>query len=156
MVVIMAPTTTGTISRPSRPPSNKSRAAALALLPSLGRRIWRPHRAPAAPLSPQRRRWLLASEDSSSGLSGPAPATKTSTFSCYNDDCAGTRSADCHLSGRAPMPATAEQAAPWLRGRRFSSWREEFDRLGYLIFERVLPQDHVGRDTRGADAASGA
>ena len=54
------------------------------------------------------------------------------------------------------MPATAEQAAPWLRGRRFSSWREEFDRLGYLIFERVLPQDHVGRDTRGADAASGA
>ena len=41
------------------------------------------------------------------------------------------------------MPATAEQAAPWLRGRRFSSWREEFERLGYLIFERVLPQDHV-------------
>ena len=41
------------------------------------------------------------------------------------------------------MSATAEQAAPWLQGRPFSSWREEFDRFGYLIFDRVLPQDRV-------------
>ena len=64
------------------------------------------------------------------------------------------------------MPATAEQAAPWLRGRRFSSWREEFDRLGYLIFERVLPQDrvaeiraalapHLARDLRGRNDFEG-
>jgi ectoine hydroxylase-related dioxygenase (phytanoyl-CoA dioxygenase family) len=39
--------------------------------------------------------------------------------------------------------ATEEQAAPWLRGRSFAAWREEFDRRGYLIFERVLPQDHI-------------
>src|SRR6202521_3895657 len=36
------------------------------------------------------------------------------------------------------MPTTAEQASPWLQGRSFASWREEFDRRGYLIFERVL------------------
>jgi len=42
------------------------------------------------------------------------------------------------------MATTAEkQAAPWLGGRSFASWREEFDRRGYLIFERVLPQDRV-------------
>ena len=42
------------------------------------------------------------------------------------------------------MATTAEeQAAPWLGGRSFASWREEFDRRGYLIFERVLAQDRV-------------
>ena len=41
------------------------------------------------------------------------------------------------------MAATAEQASPWLGGRSFASWREEFDRRGYLIFERVLPPDRV-------------
>ena len=42
------------------------------------------------------------------------------------------------------MPtATIEQASPWLRGRTFASWREEFDRRGYLVFERVLPADRV-------------
>ena len=42
------------------------------------------------------------------------------------------------------MAATSvEQAAPWLGARSFASWREEFDRRGYLIFERVLLQDCV-------------
>src|SRR5437899_10224225 len=41
------------------------------------------------------------------------------------------------------MAATAEQASPWLKGRSFSSLREEFDRSGYLIFERVLLPDRV-------------
>src|SRR5216683_2939789 len=36
------------------------------------------------------------------------------------------------------MASAAEQASPWLKGRTFESWREEFDRRGYLIFERVL------------------
>jgi ectoine hydroxylase-related dioxygenase (phytanoyl-CoA dioxygenase family) len=41
------------------------------------------------------------------------------------------------------MAATAEQASPWLAGRSFASLKEEFDRSGYLIFERVLPPDRV-------------
>jgi ectoine hydroxylase-related dioxygenase (phytanoyl-CoA dioxygenase family) len=41
------------------------------------------------------------------------------------------------------MPKTPEQASPWLQGRTFASWREEFDRRGYLIFERVLAPDRV-------------
>ena len=41
------------------------------------------------------------------------------------------------------MPTTIEQASPWLKGRAFASWREEFDRRGYLIFERVLSPDRV-------------
>jgi ectoine hydroxylase-related dioxygenase (phytanoyl-CoA dioxygenase family) len=41
------------------------------------------------------------------------------------------------------MPTTIEQASPWLKGRAFASWLEEFDRRGYLIFERVLPPDRV-------------
>src|SRR6266849_6774619 len=41
------------------------------------------------------------------------------------------------------MPTTIEQASPWLQGRTFASWREEFDSSGYLIFERVLSQDRV-------------
>ena len=46
--------------------------------------------------------------------------------------------------GERPMATTAEkQAAPWLGRRSFALWREEFDRRGYLIFERVLPQDRV-------------
>jgi len=64
------------------------------------------------------------------------------------------------------MPATAEQATPWLQGRRFCSWREEFDRSGYLIFERVLPQDrvaeiraalapHLARDLKGRNDFEG-
>jgi ectoine hydroxylase-related dioxygenase (phytanoyl-CoA dioxygenase family) len=41
------------------------------------------------------------------------------------------------------MPTTPEQASPWLQGRTLASWREEFDRRGYLIFERVLAPDRV-------------
>src|SRR5215471_19592286 len=59
-----------------------------------------------------------------------------------------------------------EQAAPWLEGRSFASWRDEFDRLGYLIFQRVLPQDriaeiraalapHLARDLKGRNDFEG-
>jgi ectoine hydroxylase-related dioxygenase (phytanoyl-CoA dioxygenase family) len=41
------------------------------------------------------------------------------------------------------MPTTIELASSWLRGRTFASWRDEFDRRGYLIFERVLSPGHV-------------
>src|SRR5438874_1912492 len=41
------------------------------------------------------------------------------------------------------MATTAEQASPWLKGRSFASLKEEFDRSGYLIFERVLAPDRV-------------
>jgi len=59
-----------------------------------------------------------------------------------------------------------EQAAPWLEGRSFASWRDEFDRLGYLIFQRVLPQErvaeiraalapHLARDLKGRNDFEG-
>ena len=41
------------------------------------------------------------------------------------------------------MPTTIELASPWLQGRTFASWQEEFDRRGYLIFERVLSPSRV-------------
>src|SRR5215470_10693590 len=41
------------------------------------------------------------------------------------------------------MAVTAEQASPWLKGRSFASLKEEFDRNGYLIFERVLAPERV-------------
>src|SRR5215204_468621 len=41
------------------------------------------------------------------------------------------------------MAATAEQASPWLKGRSFAALKDEFDRSGYLIFERVLSPDRV-------------
>src|ERR1700704_203713 len=41
------------------------------------------------------------------------------------------------------MPTTILPAAPWLKGRTFASWREEFDSRGYLIFERVLAPGRV-------------
>src|SRR3954464_2350223 len=41
------------------------------------------------------------------------------------------------------MGATAEQTSPWLKGRSFASLKDEFDRTGYLIFERVLPPVRV-------------
>jgi ectoine hydroxylase-related dioxygenase (phytanoyl-CoA dioxygenase family) len=65
------------------------------------------------------------------------------------------------------MATTAEeQAAPWLGGRSFASWREEFDSHGYLIFERVLRQDrvaeiraalapHLARDLKGRNDFEG-
>jgi ectoine hydroxylase-related dioxygenase (phytanoyl-CoA dioxygenase family) len=41
------------------------------------------------------------------------------------------------------MATAAEQASPWLGVRSFASWRDEFDRNGYLIFERVLAPERV-------------
>jgi len=35
------------------------------------------------------------------------------------------------------------QLEPWLGGRSFTSYREEFDELGYLVFERVLGGDRI-------------
>src|SRR6185312_4234605 len=64
------------------------------------------------------------------------------------------------------MATAAEQAAPWLKGRSFDSWREEFDRQGYLIFERVLSTEqvaairaalapHLARDLKGRNDFEG-
>jgi ectoine hydroxylase-related dioxygenase (phytanoyl-CoA dioxygenase family) len=47
------------------------------------------------------------------------------------------------------MATAAEQVSPWLQGRTFESQREEFDRRGYLIFERVLSPANVA-DIRAA------
>ena len=41
------------------------------------------------------------------------------------------------------MTTALQLALPWLSSRTFQSWQEEFDRRGYLIFERVLPADRV-------------
>src|SRR5262249_47976914 len=59
-----------------------------------------------------------------------------------------------------------EQVASWLGGRSLASWRDEFDRRGYLIFQRVLPQDrvaeiraalapHLARDLKGRNDFEG-
>jgi ectoine hydroxylase-related dioxygenase (phytanoyl-CoA dioxygenase family) len=69
--------------------------------------------------------------------------------------------------GECPMAMTAEQASPWLDGRSFASWREQFDNRGYLIFERVLAPDHIAairtalaphiaRDLKGRNDFEGA
>src|SRR5581483_4676722 len=58
------------------------------------------------------------------------------------------------------------QALPWLQGRSFASWREEFDSRGFVIFERVLPAEtvaairnaltpHLGRDLKGRNDFEG-
>ena len=59
-----------------------------------------------------------------------------------------------------------EQLASWLGGRSLASRRDEFDRRGYLIFDRVLPQDgvaeiravlapHLARDLKGRNDFEG-
>jgi ectoine hydroxylase-related dioxygenase (phytanoyl-CoA dioxygenase family) len=64
------------------------------------------------------------------------------------------------------MPRAAEQASPWLDGRTFASWREQFDARGFLIFERVLAPDtvadlraalapHLARDLKGRNDFEG-
>src|SRR3954454_16966582 len=64
------------------------------------------------------------------------------------------------------MASAAEQASPWLKGRSFESWREEFDARGYLIFERVLSPaaiaelraalaPHLARDMKGRNDFEG-
>src|SRR5882672_496870 len=42
------------------------------------------------------------------------------------------------------MATAAAQTTSWFNGRTFESWREEFDRRGYLVFERVLSPAKVG------------
>lgn len=70
------------------------------------------------------------------------------------------------LLSAAPEPSAVEQTSRWLAGRSFASWREEFDRRGYLIFERVLPPDvvddiraalapHLARDLTGRNDFEG-
>jgi ectoine hydroxylase-related dioxygenase (phytanoyl-CoA dioxygenase family) len=63
-------------------------------------------------------------------------------------------------------PPDSLQASPWFQGRSFEDWRDEFDRRGFLIFERVLPADkmaeiraalapHLGRDLKGRNDFEG-
>jgi ectoine hydroxylase-related dioxygenase (phytanoyl-CoA dioxygenase family) len=63
--------------------------------------------------------------------------------------------------------ALADSAAlPWLQGRSFGEWREQFDRDGFLIFERVLTPatvaairaalaPHLARDLKGRNDFEG-
>ena len=64
------------------------------------------------------------------------------------------------------MATAAEQVSPWLQSRTFESWREQFDRRGYLIFERVLSPaavadirsalaPHLARDLKGRNDFEG-
>ena len=64
------------------------------------------------------------------------------------------------------MATAAAQTTPWFERRSFKSWRDEFDRRGYLIFERVLSPDtvadiraalapHLARDLKGRNDFEG-
>jgi len=64
------------------------------------------------------------------------------------------------------MATAAAQMTSWFNGRTFESWREEFDRCGYLIFERVLSTakvaeiraalaPHLARDMKGRNDFEG-
>src|SRR5882757_9704527 len=64
------------------------------------------------------------------------------------------------------MATAAAQTTSWFNGRTFESWREEFDRRGYLIFERVLSPakvadiraalaPHLARDLKGRNDFEG-
>lgn len=64
------------------------------------------------------------------------------------------------------MTTAAAQTTPWLERRSFESYRDEFDRRGYLIFERVLSPDtvadiraalapHLARDLKGRNDFEG-
>ena len=63
------------------------------------------------------------------------------------------------------VPAAA-QTIPWFDGRSFESYRDEFDRRGFLVFERVLSPDtvaairvalapHLARDLKGRNDFEG-
>ena len=67
---------------------------------------------------------------------------------------------------QAALADSAQQAAPWLAGRSFESWREQFDTNGFLIFERVLTPGtiaairaalapHLARDLKGRNDFEG-
>lgn len=64
------------------------------------------------------------------------------------------------------MAGAAAQTQHWFNGRSFESWRDGFDRRGYLIFERVLSPDtvtairaalapHLARDLKGRNDFEG-
>lgn len=64
------------------------------------------------------------------------------------------------------MATAAAQTKPWFERRSFESWRDEFDRRGFLIFERVLSPDtvadiraalapHLARDLKGRNDFEG-
>ena len=64
------------------------------------------------------------------------------------------------------VTAAARTMSSWFNGRTFESWREEFDRPGYLVFERVLSPDkideirsalapHLARDLKGRNDFEG-
>jgi ectoine hydroxylase-related dioxygenase (phytanoyl-CoA dioxygenase family) len=64
------------------------------------------------------------------------------------------------------MATAAAQTPAWFDGRTFESWRQEFDRRGYLIFERVLSPatvaeirtalaPHLARDIKGRNDFEG-
>ena len=67
---------------------------------------------------------------------------------------------------QAALADSAQQAARWLAGRSFVSWREQFDTDGFLIFERVLTPEtvaairaalapHLARDLKGRNDFEG-
>ncbi len=67
---------------------------------------------------------------------------------------------------QSASPDSLQQASPWLQGRSFEDWRDEFDRRGFLIFERVLSAEkvaairdalapHLGRDLKGRNDFEG-
>ena len=64
------------------------------------------------------------------------------------------------------MATAAAQTTSWFGGRSFESWREEFDRRGYVMFDRVLSQaqvaeiraalaPHLARDLKGRNDFEG-
>jgi ectoine hydroxylase-related dioxygenase (phytanoyl-CoA dioxygenase family) len=67
---------------------------------------------------------------------------------------------------QAASPDSLRPSSPWLQGRSLEDWRDEFDRRGFVIFERVLPADkvvairaalapHLGRDLKGRNDFEG-
>ena len=50
-------------------------------------------------------------------------------------------------TGRAgdAFPVDEDALRPWLKGRSFADWRAEFDENGYVIFDKVLPDDMLDR-----------
>jgi ectoine hydroxylase-related dioxygenase (phytanoyl-CoA dioxygenase family) len=67
---------------------------------------------------------------------------------------------------QAKSPGSLQPSSPWLQGRSLEDWRDEFDRRGFVIFERVLPAEkvaairaalapHLGRDLKGRNDFEG-
>ena len=67
---------------------------------------------------------------------------------------------------QSASPDSLQPSSPWLQGRSFEDWRDEFDTRGFVIFERVLPPakvaairaalaPHLGRDLKGRNDFEG-